>query len=251
MGPAASYDYPLVPPLGNSQASPAAQAKASAPEQAASPAQQTQVQETGVERPVEQSQAPDQAQNPPADENPSQSGPKEEQTGSGASAGQMAARALTEEEQAKLQDLKKRDREVKAHEQAHMAAGGRYVRGGAHYEYEKGPDGKQYAVGGEVSIDASEESSPEASIRKAQTVKKAALAPAKPSSQDRQVAAQASQMEREAKAELRSQRQEEAELAAQDQAQKSGSGQGAFSQPTGQNAPPPISVRLRPLNTVV
>ena len=43
---------------------------------------------------------------------------------------------------------------------------------------------------------------PEATIRKAQTIKSAALAPQDPSSQDRRVAAEASRMEQEARQEL-------------------------------------------------
>ena len=55
---------------------------------------------------------------------------------------------LTRAEVQELSKLEKRDREVRAHEQAHIMAGGQYVRGGAHYEYQKGPDGQSYAVGG-------------------------------------------------------------------------------------------------------
>jgi hypothetical protein len=87
------------------------------------------------------------------------------------------------------------------------------VRGGARYQYQTGPDGKRYAVGGEVSIDASEANTPEATIRKAQTIRKAALAPAQPSAQDRAVAAKAAQMERQARAELAQEQQKQAMLA--------------------------------------
>ena len=118
---------------------------------------------------------------------------------------------LTEEERRQVSDLKKRDAEVKAHEQAHIAAGGAYVSGGASYEYEQGPDHQNYAVGGEVSIDTSAENTPEATIRKMQIVKRAALAPQKPSGQDRSVAAQAAQAEARARIELRQQHTEEAE----------------------------------------
>ncbi len=59
-----------------------------------------------------------------------------------------------------------------------------------------------YAVGGEVKIDTTPEKDPEATIRKMQQVRKAALAPTQPSAQDRSVAAQASQIEAEARAEL-------------------------------------------------
>ena len=100
---------------------------------------------------------------------------------------------LTQEEQDKVQELKERDAEVKTHEQAHLAVAGSLAQGGASYEYEQGPDGKSYAVGGEVSIDTSPESTPEETISKMQRVKAAAMAPAEPSSQDRSVAASASQ----------------------------------------------------------
>lgn len=102
---------------------------------------------------------------------------------------------LSEEELRQLEKLRQRDQEVRAHEQAHIAAGGQYVRGGANFEYQRGPDGKLYAVGGEVSIDASPvPNNPSATIRKMETVIRAALAPAQPSAQDYQVAARA-QME--------------------------------------------------------
>jgi hypothetical protein len=59
---------------------------------------------------------------------------------------------LTEREVREVEKLKERDRDVRAHEMAHMAVGGSMVSGGAHYQYEVGPDGNAYAVGGEVSI---------------------------------------------------------------------------------------------------
>jgi hypothetical protein len=117
---------------------------------------------------------------------------------------------LSEDEKQRVEELQDRDREVRQHEQAHIAAGGQYVRGGASYQYENGPDGKRYAVGGEVSIDTSTASDdPQANIQKAQLVRRAALAPAKPSSQDRRVAAAASQMEAKARQELAESRREE------------------------------------------
>lgn len=110
---------------------------------------------------------------------------------------------LSEEEKEQVEELKKRDAEVKTHEQAHMAAGGSYVKGGASYEYEAGPDGVRYAVGGEVQIDSSPvKGDPQATIAKARTIVAAALAPAEPSGQDRAVAAQANKMMAQAQAEL-------------------------------------------------
>jgi hypothetical protein len=108
---------------------------------------------------------------------------------------------LDSQEAAQVRELKQRDAEVKAHEQAHMAAGGGLVQGAASYTYEKGPDGGMYAVGGEVKIDTSPARTPEQTIRKAQQIRRAALAPAQPSGTDRAVAAAASQMEAQARAE--------------------------------------------------
>lgn len=118
-------------------------------------------------------------------------------------AGITSERDLSDEEKRIVNELKKRDAEVKAHERSHMAAGAGIVQGGASFQFQKGPDGRMYAVGGEVKIDVSPEGSPEATIRKMQQVKAAALAPAEPSGTDRAVAAQAAQMEAQARIELR------------------------------------------------
>jgi hypothetical protein len=117
---------------------------------------------------------------------------------------------LTEEEKQQVAELKQRDREVRAHEAAHIAAGGGCVRGGATFSYQSGPDGKRYAVGGEVGIDTSGGKTPEETIRKMQTVRKAALAPASPSGTDRSVAAAAAAKEAQARQELSAQKMEEA-----------------------------------------
>lgn len=115
-------------------------------------------------------------------------------------------------EQQQLTELKQRDAEVRAHEQAHASVGGQYA-GSPQYEYERGPDGRRYAVGGEVSIDISEASTPEETIRKAQQVKAAALAPAEPSAQDLRVATEATQIAIEARSEIASEKAEEAQKA--------------------------------------
>jgi hypothetical protein len=116
-----------------------------------------------------------------------------------------------------IAQLRARDAEVRAHEHAHIAAAGGVATGGARYIYIRGPDGKMYAVGGEVSIDTSPvPGNPEQTIEKARKIRRAALAPANPSSQDMRVAAQAVHMEQEARVELRKQEQEEKEEAAED-----------------------------------
>ncbi|WP_349358341.1 putative metalloprotease CJM1_0395 family protein [Stappia sp.] len=119
-----------------------------------------------------------------------------------------AERELTEEQEKQVRELKKRDAEVKQHEQAHASVGGPYA-GSPSYQYTRGPDGKRYATSGEVPIDASPEREPEQTLRKMEIVIRAALAPAEPSPQDRQVAAQARQQRSEAQAELQKLRQAE------------------------------------------
>lgn len=109
-------------------------------------------------------------------------------------------------EYAQVKELSARDREVRAHEQAHLSAAGRYATSGATFSYQTGPDGQQYAIGGEVSIDVSAvPDDPEATIAKMQVVQSAATAPAEPSSQDVRVAAQAAQTAAVARAELAAQ----------------------------------------------
>lgn len=115
----------------------------------------------------------------------------------------------TPEEKARIEKLKARDQEVRTHEQAHMRAAGALASGGPNYTFETGPDKKQYAVDGDVQIDTSKvPNDPEKTIAKAQQIQKAALAPADPSPQDRKVAAQARQMEMEARNALRKQQEE-------------------------------------------
>ncbi len=115
---------------------------------------------------------------------------------------------LTSSERKLVQNLKRIDQAVKAHESAHRAAGGGLVRGGD-YVYTVGPDGNRYAVSGEVKIDMSYDlDNPEEVIRKMQQIRRAALAPADPSAQDRAVAASASSIEARARAELQGQRNE-------------------------------------------
>jgi len=113
-------------------------------------------------------------------------------------------------EQLEIAELAGRDREVRAHEQAHAAVGGSYA-GAPTYSFKRGPDGQRYAVGGEVSIDVSPiPNDPEATLRKMEIVQRAALAPAEPSAQDLRVAAQAQALAAQARAELAVQQREEA-----------------------------------------
>ncbi len=105
---------------------------------------------------------------------------------------------LSEAELRQIQELKNMDTEVRAHEQAHLSAAGQYATGSPSYSYQTGADGRQYAVGGSVPIDTGKESTPESTIIKMRTVKRAALAPANPSPTDRQIASNASMQELQA-----------------------------------------------------
>ena len=122
------------------------------------------------------------------------------------SAGKQGAQDRQQEQQekqdaAEIEQLKARDQEVRVHEQAHASTGGQYA-GAPQYEYTTGPANKRYVTDGEVSIDVSEERTPEETLKKMEQVRAAALAPAEPSSQDLKVAAEASQKATEARSEI-------------------------------------------------
>jgi hypothetical protein len=126
-------------------------------------------------------------------------------TSSGLAARETPASArttLSAEAQRQVAELAVIDRQVRAHEQAHMSVGRDLVRSAASYDYQQGPDGRRYAVAGEVSIDSSPAGTAEATIPKAAHIRATALAPADPSAQDRSVAAAAAQMEGQARQEV-------------------------------------------------
>lgn len=125
---------------------------------------------------------------------------------------QQSEKERQESEQKIVDQLASRDREVRAHEQAHAAVGGQYA-GSPTYTYQRGPDGVSYAIGGEVSIDTSPiPNDPEATLRKAEQIARAANAPAEPSGQDRSVAAQAAKLAQQARVEISRQSQESAKV---------------------------------------
>lgn len=103
----------------------------------------------------------------------------------------QSGKDLSPEQEQEITQLKARDMEVKAHEQAHIAAAAGLSTSAPSFTYQTGPDGKKYAIGGEVSVSAPQTNDPEENIRNAEALKRAALAPADPSSQDRAVAANA------------------------------------------------------------
>lgn len=117
------------------------------------------------------------------------------------------------EDELLIRQLRARDQEVRVHEAAHASAGGKYA-GSPSLQFTRGPDGVNYAVSGEVSISVGKVSGdPQATIEKARVIRSAALAPASPSAQDRRVAAQASQLESEARVELQALALEERQIA--------------------------------------
>ena len=109
---------------------------------------------------------------------------------------------LTASEKALVSRLQARDTAVKAHERAHISAGAGVILSGATFVYQKAPDEKLYAIGGEVAIDTAPENEPEATVKKMQLVRTAALAPSDPSPTDYQVAATASMLQMQARLEM-------------------------------------------------
>lgn len=169
---------------------------------------------------------------PPANAQASSPSPKENTPPTATQRGKNSTE-LSDEQRAQVSKLQGRDREVRAHEAAHLAAAGGLARGGANFSYAVGPDNRRYAVGGEVSIDTSPADSPEKTIQKAQTIQAAALAPAKPSSQDSAVAASAAQMAAQARTEIsanRAQESKDASAARQAEAVESYSSTAGFSE---------------------
>ena len=169
--------------------------------------------------------APEPAQeNKPQEASESGTTSAAEQTGPrGALKGGSDSMELTPEEKARLEDLRAADAAVRTHEMAHIMAGGQYILRRAQFSFVLGPDGKLYAVGGEVQIDTSEvPDDPEATIQKAQAVRRAALAPGNPSPADLRVAAAATRMEFEARMELARQRAEETQKQAEEYGQEGG-----------------------------
>ena len=112
-----------------------------------------------------------------------------------------APQNLSPGEKQQLHELQARDMEVRTHESAHQAASGG-MAGSASFSYQRGPDGKMYAVGGEVPISMKSGSTPEETIANARQVAAAAMAPANPSPQDYAVASSARVMEMKAQQQL-------------------------------------------------
>ena len=131
---------------------------------------------------------------------------------------------LTQDQKMQVIELQRRDLEVRTHEAAHMSAGAGLTTG-ASYSYQRGPDNKMQAIGGEVGIDTSPGKTPEETLKKAAQIKRAALAPAQPSSADLQVAATATNMELDAKMEIQKNQNQETKEKTEQNSQNSQSSQ--------------------------
>ncbi len=118
---------------------------------------------------------------------------------------------LSKEELKAVRELQVRDRQVRAHEQAHVSASGRIATSAPNYEFETGPDGRKYAVGGSVSYNVPPASTPEEELLLAQQLRRMALAPMDPSPKDRATAAKAAVKEAKANREIREEKAEEFE----------------------------------------
>lgn len=158
--------------------------------------------------------APERGRLPETRVTPAASRPLESSSAASVDGATLEINDLTPGEKSRIRQLKLIDAEVRQHERAHVAAAGILIRRGAQFAFVTGPDGQRYAVGGEVQIDTSGvPDDPEATIRQAQNIRRAALAPRQPSQQDRSVAARASRMEFEARADLAREKIQEAQEA--------------------------------------
>jgi len=136
---------------------------------------------------------------------------------SGEARARLAGGDLTRDQQQEVQQLRQRDAQVRQHEAAHQAAGGQ-LTGPASFSYQTGPDGKSYAVGGEVQVSAHAGRTPDETIAIARQVRAAALAPGDPSPADLSAASSAAQMEAQAQQQKQAQ---QADSASQDGAGRS------------------------------
>jgi len=101
-------------------------------------------------------------------------------------------------EQKAIDELKRRDKEVRVHEAAHGSDPRLVKIGAAQFDYTIGPDGKAYATGGKVTLSTGSARTPEEALSKAEALTKASMAPGEPSSKDFQALNSAVAMEFEA-----------------------------------------------------
>jgi hypothetical protein len=87
-----------------------------------------------------------------------------------------------------LEKFKRTDAQVRSHEQVHATIG--QTTAPISYNYQQGPDGKMYAVGGNVRFDTSIPDDPKAAAFKLDQIAKAASAPTDLSGADTMIANQ-------------------------------------------------------------
>ncbi|WP_432472181.1 putative metalloprotease CJM1_0395 family protein [Amphritea sp. HPY] len=110
--------------------------------------------------------------------------------------------SVSDEELRLIRELAALDREVRQKEISDSAVSAGQTNASG-LEYERGPDGRSYVIGGEVSIDTSAvPDDPEAVLEKTELILRAAQAVAEPSSQDRAAADRAVALGDEARAAL-------------------------------------------------
>jgi hypothetical protein len=110
--------------------------------------------------------------------------------------------ALSDEALMQISILKARDTQLRQHEQAHHAASNGVDVSSASFTYQRGPNGVNYAVSGDVRIDTSAPRNPEDRLAQAEMINDVALAPLDPTPTDRAVAAKAQQMAQQARTEI-------------------------------------------------
>ena len=87
-----------------------------------------------------------------------------------------------------LEKFKQTDAKIRTHEQIHASIG--HTTTPISYNYQQGPDGKMYAVGGSVRFDTSLPSDPKAASFKLDQIQKAAAGVSDPSGADNTIATQ-------------------------------------------------------------
>jgi len=87
-----------------------------------------------------------------------------------------------------LEKFRNKDSEIRTHEQAHASIG--HTTTPISYNYQQGPDGKMYAVGGSVRMDTSIPDDPKAAAFKLDILQKAASGPTHLSGADSTIATQ-------------------------------------------------------------
>lgn len=109
---------------------------------------------------------------------------------------------LNDSERETVRQLEARDRVVRLHEARHARALGAYA-GVIRYSLQVGPDGRSYAVGGSIEVNAMPAGTPEATVAKARILRAAALAGGEPSGADLAMAIEARRMEHMAHSQTR------------------------------------------------